>query len=135
MSHFIPKCGLICTSELKFASMFNKNDSKIGNFITKWQKLEEKSLKPISKCQKFLSKSQKLLSKCQKFLSKAKKLISKSQKLPITGISSRWTPVDFVQKKSLIRLLSPRFSICEAFIITKRQKLKSPKSKTHQAFF
>ena len=102
MSHFIPKCGLICTSELKFASMFNKNDSKIGNFITKWQKLEEKSLKPISKCQKFLSKSQKFLSKCQKFLSKAKKLISKSQKLPITGISSRWTPVDFVQKKSLV---------------------------------
>ena len=94
MSHIIPKCGLICTSELKFALMFNKNDSKIGNFITKWQKLEEKSLKPISKCQKFLSKS-------QKFLSKAKKLISKSQKLPITGISSRWTPVDFVQKKSL----------------------------------
>ena len=105
MSHFIPKCGLICTSELKFASLFNKNDSKIGNFITKWQKLEEKSLKPISKCQKFLSKSQKLLSKCQKTHIKIPKTPNYRNFIPVDpgGFCSKKKPAKTQQETDKTR--------------------------------
>jgi len=39
-SHFEPKYVSIHTSKLKFASMFDRNDKNIQNFITKMQKLK-----------------------------------------------------------------------------------------------